>query len=106
MFTPLLREKQRQEEWESIKQTARNNTFPISLLFKLKQRIHLKHSHPTPPSKNSDTKWASFTYTTPHIRKITNIFKQTNVKIAFKNQQHNCTTHKTHHQNLNPTACQ
>jgi len=29
-------------------------------------------------------KWATFTYTTPHIRKITNIFKQTNVKIAFK----------------------
>jgi len=30
------------------------------------------------------TKWAIFTYTTPHIRKITNMFKNTDIKIAFK----------------------
>ena len=36
----------------------------------------------TLPSKSSDTKWATFA--SPQITKITNIFKQTNVKIAYK----------------------
>jgi hypothetical protein len=30
-----------------------------------------------------DTKWATFTYTSPHIRKITSLFKNT-VKVTFK----------------------
>jgi hypothetical protein len=29
-------------------------------------------------------KWATFTYTSPRVRKITNLFKNTNVKVAFK----------------------
>jgi hypothetical protein len=40
-------------------------------------------SHPTPhplPKK----KWATFTYTSPQIRKITNLFKHTDVNISFK----------------------
>jgi hypothetical protein len=32
----------------------------------------------------NDTKWMTFTYTSPQIRKITNLFKHTNVQIAFK----------------------
>ena len=44
----------------------------------------MEASHPTLPSKTSDTKWDTFTYTTPQIRKITNIFKQINMKIAYK----------------------
>jgi len=39
MFTLPLREAERQEEWESIKQIACNNNYPINLLQKLKQRI-------------------------------------------------------------------
>ena len=31
-----------------------------------------------------NTKWTTFTFTTPHIRKITNLFKNTDIKIAFK----------------------
>jgi hypothetical protein len=84
MFTLPLGGEQWQEEWESIKQIERNNNYPINLLQKLKQRIQRKLSHLTLPSKSSDTKWATFTYTTPQIRKITNVFKQTNVKIAYK----------------------
>jgi len=53
-------------------------------LQKLKRRIQRKLSHPTLPSKSSDTKWATSTYTSPEIMKITNIFKQTNVKITYK----------------------
>ena len=86
MFTLPLAE-QRQEEWESIEQIARKNNTPISLLLKLKLRIRLQISQPTLTSKNSDTKWAKFTYNTPHIGIITNIFKQTNVKIEERSIQ-------------------
>jgi len=99
IFTLPLAEEQQQEEWESIKQRARNNNYPINLFQKLKQRIQRELSHPTLPSKSSDTKWATFTYTTPQIRKVTNIFKQTNVKIAYK-------TNNTILQLTRPTTCQ
>jgi hypothetical protein len=32
----------------------------------------------------NNTKWATFTYYSPKVRKITNLFKQTDIKIAFK----------------------
>ena len=61
-----------------------------------KQQIH---NYPTPKTKTNttqnneryntkntgnNTKWATFTFTYPHIRKITDLFKHTNVKIAFR----------------------
>jgi len=35
-------------------------------------------------STNKDRRWVTFTYISPQIRKATNIFRNTNVKIAFK----------------------
>jgi len=58
--------------------------FPINILQKLKKRTQQQLSQPTTPKKKKGTKWATFTYTTPHIRKITNMFKNTDIKIAFK----------------------
>jgi hypothetical protein len=45
-------------------------------------------------------KWATFTYHNPNVRKITNLFKQTDIKIAFKStnttqQQTRPTNHET-----------
>ena len=51
---------------------------------KLKERTLQHLSQPTTPKKKKDTKWTTFTYTTPHIRKITNLFKNTDIKMAFK----------------------
>jgi len=34
--------------------------------------------------KNENKKWAIFTYHSPKIRKLTNLFKHTNINIAFK----------------------
>jgi hypothetical protein len=84
VLTFPLGEKQHQKEWETIQQTANSNNFPEKLLMKLKQHITRKLTQPTPPTKRNDTKWALFTYTPPHVRKITNILKQTNIKVAFK----------------------
>ena len=35
-------------------------------------------------STNKDRRWETFTYISPKIRKVTNIFRNTDVKIAFK----------------------
>ena len=44
----------------------------------------LINSIPTPPTTfRHDIKWTTFTYTSPQIRKITNLYKHTNTKIAF-----------------------
>ena len=40
--------------------------------------------HPPPPRAIKNTKWTTFSYTSPQIRKITNLFKHTNVRIAYK----------------------
>jgi hypothetical protein len=81
----LLNSAQRQKEWNNIKQIAHNNNIPNHLLTKLRRNIQQKLNHPRPPtSPNLDTKWATFTHTSPHVRKITDLFKNTNVKVAFK----------------------
>ena len=41
------------------------------------------HPHHQPPDIKI-TNWATFTYTSPQIRKITNLFKDTNVRTAYK----------------------
>jgi len=33
---------------------------------------------------NKNKKWVTFTFISPHIRKITNLFRNTNIKIAFR----------------------
>jgi len=84
MLTLPLREEQRREEWKYILQTAHNN-LPVNLLIRQKQRIQRRTTQPkTPTITGTDTRWATFTYTSPQIRKLTNLFKHTNVKIAFK----------------------
>jgi len=35
-------------------------------------------------ANNNNNKWATFTYHSPKVRMITNLFKQTDIKIAFK----------------------
>jgi len=84
MYSLPLNQTQLQNEWESIKQIAYSNNFPINILQKLKERPCQQLSHPATPKKKKGTKWATFTYTTSHIRKITNLFKNTDIKIAFK----------------------
>jgi hypothetical protein len=37
-------------------------------------------------------KWIAFTYFSPLVRKIANLFKQTKLKIAFRNQYNTTTT--------------
>jgi len=87
MLTLPLNVEQQRIEWKQILHIAHSNSIPINMLSQLKLRIQRNNSQtkpsiPTPYNKH--TKWATFTFSSPQIRKITNIFKHTDVKIAFK----------------------
>jgi hypothetical protein len=47
--------------------------------------VLLMHSRCHRSSVTQEACWTTFTYFSPQIRKITNLFKNTNVKIVFKN---------------------
>jgi len=92
MYTLPLDKEQQDREWHHVVNTAQSNNIPQTLLFWLRHRIQRKYSlpktpNPTPTTKprpTKITKWATFTYTSPQIRKITNLFKHTSVRIAHK----------------------
>ena len=70
---------------ECMKYSSCGNNFPRSIITNLKHRIEKKLTQLTPPTTSRhDTKWTTFTYASPQIRKTTNLFKHTNIKIAFK----------------------
>jgi len=78
---PLDPEK-RQKEWVIIQSIAKN-TFPQGLLQKLNQQI--QHNTRCTQTKEKEKKiCTTFTYHSPNIRKITNLFKNTSKGIAFK----------------------
>jgi len=67
---------------------ARNNNFPQNLLHKLNRQMQhqkKKINHIQTEELNKNKTWTTFTYYSPKIRKTTNLFKNTNVGIAFKN---------------------
>ena len=103
MLSLPLNKEQRQEDWKNIQQIPRNNNFPSYLLFKLKQRMQQRATQPQPPppsTTDTNTHWATFTYTSPQIRKITNLFKHPNVKSHSNaiTQSHNSPNKSLKHQ--------
>jgi hypothetical protein len=83
---PLTKER-RTYEWETIQNIACNNNFPNKPITNLKKQIQRNTTHQKSDRKENinNTKWATFTYYSPKVRKITNLFKQMGIKIAFKN---------------------
>jgi hypothetical protein len=57
------------------------------LITNLKQQIQHNTTHQKSDRKKNinNTESATFTYYSPKVRKITNPFKQTDIKVAFKN---------------------
>jgi hypothetical protein len=90
MLSLPLNQKQRNNEWLHIQHVAQNNDIPLNLLLRLRRKIQHNTLHntnsPNPPTPHPlpKKKWATFTYTSPQIRKITNLFKHTDVNIFFK----------------------
>jgi hypothetical protein len=82
MLSLPLTPNQKQAEWFLIQLIAQNNNFPQKLVQNLKQQIQHKRTGQEEHDKNK--KWVTFTYYSPKVRKITNLFKHTNIRIAFK----------------------
>ena len=86
MLTLPLTKERRTHEWKTIQNIARNNNFPNKLITNLKQQIQRNITHQKSDRKENinKTKWATFTYYSAKVRKITNLFKQTEIRIAYK----------------------
>jgi hypothetical protein len=82
---PLLH-KAKEQEWKQILITAHNNGFPTHIIQELKNENYVRTNQPphksaTPPQPKT---WTKFHFYSPAVHKVTNLFKNTNVKIAFK----------------------
>ena len=81
---PLNSERQKRE-WSTILHIAQRNGLPPTIIQKLRHQIKHKTKHTiVHTNTNKNKRWATFTYISPQTRKVTNIFKNTNVRIAFR----------------------
>ena len=83
----ILKSKQAiKQEWDRIITMAQNNGFLIHLIQELKNKIVTKENNiiTLPREQNNSKKWITFTYYSPAIHKVANIFRRTNIKIAFR----------------------
>ena len=85
MITLPITEKSKQEEWKTIFTVAKSNGYPVNTINNLKTKlIANKRKHQQyPMTIPHNKKWVTFTYFSPIIRCITNLFKHSNLNIAF-----------------------
>jgi hypothetical protein len=75
MFNIPLNNDRLHNQRQTILHIAKNNKFPTTLLHKLKHQIqHRIIRAKTPTNAENNTIWATFTFTVPHTRRITNLF--------------------------------
>jgi hypothetical protein len=89
MLTLPITKQHQLHEWKTIQTIARNNGFPSHIIHNLKKRIENKKQkqqiqEPLTPPTQHKKKWATFTYHSPLIRKVTNLFKHSNLRIALR----------------------
>jgi hypothetical protein len=80
---PITRQAQNQE-WNIICTTARNNGFPLQLIAILRNRIIKKRAKDSQTMNSDNRTWVTFTYFSTLVYKVTNLFRNTRVNIAFK----------------------
>jgi hypothetical protein len=66
---------------------AHNKEFPKPIIYEVKNKIHQRantatHTQSILPQPKA---WIKFTFHNPAIYKVTSLFKNTNLKIAFRN---------------------
>ena len=85
MITLTITEKSKQEEWKTILTIAKNNGYLLNIIKKLKIKlIAKKQNQQLPTTLLHHKKWITFTYFSPIIRRITNLLKHSNLKIAYR----------------------
>jgi len=73
------------QQWNNMLTMAHNNSFPKHI-YRLRNKLLAKKdgTTQTQATEQHDRKWVTFTYHNPSIHKVTNLFKRTNLKIAFR----------------------
>jgi len=84
MTTLPITEKSRLEEWNTIITIAINNGYPKQMIHDLRRKLTNRMTHKEMHEREKPKKWITFTFYSPAIRRITNLFKDTNIKIAFR----------------------
>jgi hypothetical protein len=81
MLTLPITKQAKQQEWKIILAIAQNNGFPLQIIHNLKKKLMAKKQKlPTTTTK----KWVTFSYHSPLIRKISNLFKHNNLNIVLR----------------------
>jgi hypothetical protein len=89
LITLPITEQSKQKEWETILTIASNNGYASSMIQGLKTKlINKKKQKQKQTQQQQETtiprnKWIALMYFSPLVRRGTNLFKQTRVKIAF-----------------------
>ena len=86
MITMPITEQATKHEWSKILVMAHNNGFPECLIHRLRNKFIAKkyRTTSTQTRKHDNKKWVTFTYHSPSVHKITNLFKRTNLKMTFR----------------------
>jgi hypothetical protein len=84
MLTLPITKQAKQQEWKIILAIAQNNGFPLHVIHNLKKELIAKKQNKNFQQQQQTKKWVTLTYQSPLIRKITNIFKQSNLNIALR----------------------
>jgi hypothetical protein len=79
-----LDQQQKHNEWLNILHIAEINGYPTSIIHKLNTQIQNRVNKPPKKTELPTKKWITFTFHNPRVRKIINLFRNTNLKIAFK----------------------
>jgi len=82
MITLPITKQAKQQEWKIILAVAQNNGFPLHIIHNLKKKLIVKKQK-LPTTTQQAKKWVTFSYHSPLIRKITNLFKHSNLNIAL-----------------------
>jgi len=86
MLTMPISEQARKRKWKNILIMARNNGFPTHLIHGMKKQLIARKEGTTQTKvdQQHSKKWDTFTFHSPSVYKITNLFKRTNMKTAFR----------------------
>jgi hypothetical protein len=91
----------KQKEWRNILHVSKTNGYPLSTITKLNTQIQNKLHNLSVTNEHSNKKWTTFRYHSPMIGKMTIVFHDTNLKLAFRTKNSIQNILNTQNQNKN-----
>ena len=88
-------EQTEQQEWNTICTLAKNNGISVQLIYNLRNEINKNQHTINIPTQTISKTWITFTFHSPLVHKITNLFRNTNLHIAFETNNTISTTFAT-----------